>query len=168
MAAPMKDCEAIPADYFETAPVRLIVEVDVRATPAAVFDCFRDAAAWPRWAPAITRVTWTSPPPFGIGTTRTVEMRGGMVGEEEFVAWEDGRRMAFRFTRSNVPVRAFGEDYLVTDLGGGRVRVRWNMAMTPEGASAYTTPLMAPLLRAVNRWMLRRMAGLVEKEYASA
>lgn len=163
----MKPCAPLPNDYFATAPVKLDVSVDVRASPGAVFACFRDAAAWPRWAPAITRVTWTTPPPFGVGTTRTVEMRGGMVGEEEFIAWEEGRRMAFRFTRSNVPVEAFGEDYLVETTGGGCTRVRWLMALTPSGFSAYTTPVFAPVLRAGNAWMLRRFARLVEAEYAT-
>ena len=34
-----------------------------------------------RWASVITKVTWTSPEPRGVGTTRVVEMRGGIVGD---------------------------------------------------------------------------------------
>jgi hypothetical protein len=42
-------------------------------------------------------VTWTSPEPRGVVTARTVDMRGGIVGNEEFLAWEPFTRMAFRF-----------------------------------------------------------------------
>ena len=31
---------------------------------------------------------WTSPKPFGLGTTRTVTMSGDLAGYEEFIAWE--------------------------------------------------------------------------------
>jgi hypothetical protein len=47
----------------------------------------------------ITNVTWTGPEPRGVGTTRTVDMRGGIVGDEEFLTWEPFTRMAFRFNQ---------------------------------------------------------------------
>jgi hypothetical protein len=56
-----------------------------------------DAASWPHWASVITNVTWTCPEPRGVGTTRTVDMRGGIVGDEECLMWEPFNRMAFRF-----------------------------------------------------------------------
>lgn len=68
-----------------------------------------DGAAWTQWLP-ITKVTWTSPQPFGEGTTRTVEI-GKETVEETFFAWEDGRRMAFRFEASTLPISAAVEDY---------------------------------------------------------
>jgi uncharacterized protein YndB with AHSA1/START domain len=141
--------------------VRIVSEVTIAATAADVFACLEDAAAWPRWAPAITHVAWTSPRPFGLGTTRTVSMVGGMVGEEEFIAWEPDRRMAFYFTHANMPAAAFAEDYVVDDLGDGRVRVRWTMGMTPMGASKKTMPLVTPVLAFACRMMLRRFAHLV-------
>ena len=59
-----------------------------------------DAESWPHWATVITNVAWTSPEPRGVGTTRTVNMRGGIVGDEEFLAWEPFSHMAFRFNQS--------------------------------------------------------------------
>jgi hypothetical protein len=32
-----------------------------------------------------------------VGTTRTVDMLGGIVGDEEYLVWEPFTRMAFRF-----------------------------------------------------------------------
>ena len=164
----MQDCQRVDLSYFESAPVRITSEVTIAATADSVFDSFEDAADWPKWASAITRVEWTSPKPYGIGTTRTVYMVGGLIGEEEFIDWERGRRMAFRFTRANMPAAAFAEHYTVTDAGPGRVTVRWVMAMTPSGPGRITMPLFLPLLRVGCQWMLGRFGRLVEGQRAPA
>jgi uncharacterized protein YndB with AHSA1/START domain len=149
----MHTCRAVGMEFFEEAPARFVAEVDVAATPEEIFEAFEDAEFWTQWALPITHVEWTSPPPFGVGTTRTVTMIGG-VGKEVFIAWERGRRMAFRFTETSMPnTAAFAEDYQVTDLGTGRTRVRWLMAMEPTGASA----VMLRVLGFVMQWGLQRM-----------
>jgi len=92
-----------------------------------------DATSWPRWASAITNVTWTSPEPRGVGTTRTVDMVGGITGDEEFLAWEPFTRMAFRFNESSTSsVAAFAEDYHVVPTANG-CHLTWIMAMKPNG-----------------------------------
>lgn len=161
----MHDCRAVGPEYLDEAPVRGVAEVVADARPEQVFACLLDGEAWPRWVPVIRKVTWTSPRPFAVGTTRTVDMRGGLSAEEHFFAWEDGRRMAFYFTRTSMPVDAFAEDYQLTDLGDGRTRVRWMMAMSPRGSSKTMMKLTGPLLGFVNRFMLGRMAKLAAREY---
>jgi carbon monoxide dehydrogenase subunit G len=95
-----------------------------------------DAESWPHWASVITKVTWTSPEPRGIGTTRTVHMRGGIVGDEEFLAWEPFCHMAFRFNRASTnSIAAFAEDYRVVETPGG-CHLSWVMAMKPNGPAA--------------------------------
>jgi uncharacterized protein YndB with AHSA1/START domain len=160
----MYDCKRVDLSFFESAPSSFSAVVEIAATPDRVFDAFEDAHAWTVWAPPIRGVEWTSPQPFGVGTTRTVTMAGNMVGEEEFIAWERGKRMAFYFTRcSTNTIRAFAEDYVVTDLGNGRTRVRWTMAMEPAGISRLTMPAFAPLMRLGLAWMLRRCGRYVER-----
>jgi uncharacterized protein YndB with AHSA1/START domain len=162
----MHDCDTITPDFFERAPARYRATVVARVTPEQVFEAFEDAEAWPAWALPITRVEWTSPRPFGVGTTRTVSMVAGMVGEEEFVAWESPRRMSFRFTRSNIPeVRAFGEDYHVRALGDGRTEITWIMALEADGASRVLMPLTTPLMNAGLGFMLRRFGRYLETRY---
>jgi hypothetical protein len=51
------------------------------------------------WATVITKVTWTSPEPHGVGTTRVVNMRGGIVGDEQYLAWEPYAHTAFGSTK---------------------------------------------------------------------
>lgn len=162
----MVNCEPVGLDYFASSPVRIVSEVTVKASAAQAFAALEAAAAWPKWAPAITNVEWTSPRPFGLGTTRTVSMVGGMVAEESFIGWEQDRLMAFYFTRANMPAAAFAEQYELTPVDGGRTRVRWTMGMTPSGSSKYTMPLFTPVLKLSCKWMLGRFGRLVEAEYA--
>jgi uncharacterized protein YndB with AHSA1/START domain len=165
----MKECKPIDMNFFDEAPARFEAETEIVASPEKIFDVFEDARSWAQWAPPIQRVDWTSPKPFGIGTTRTVTMSMGIVGDERFIAWERGRRMAFCFTHTTVPnMAAFGEDYHVEDLGNGRCRVRWIMALDPEGASKTFMPLTAPLMRWSLRFMLGRLKRYVESQPARA
>lgn len=161
----MHDCEAVDIHtYFDSAPLSITTSVEVQAPAAAAFAALEDEASWPRWAPAITKVTWTSPRPFSVGTTRTVDMRGGMIAEEVFTAWETGRRMAFIFTRANMPADAFAEDYTVEPRGDHACTVTWRMGMTP-GGGAGNPRIVNPMLRISCRWMLKRFGKLVEKKY---
>ena len=156
-------CEKVGLDYFESAPIRFHASEVIAATPDAVFEVFLDAQSWTRWVFAITRVDWTSPFPLTVGSTRSVFMRGGTVGHEEFIAWEPGVRMAFRFNEvSRGGIAAFAEDYQVTDLSNGSCRVDWVMAMTPGGLSRYTMTPMRPLMAAVIRRTLRQLRRYVE------
>jgi hypothetical protein len=75
----MKPCERVGLDFIDSAPFRFVSTVDLTITPEQLFEVLDDAESWPQWATAITKVTWTSPQPHGVGTTRTVDMRGGIV-----------------------------------------------------------------------------------------
>lgn len=163
-AAPERlDCEPVGTDYFVTAPCRVVVAEIVAASPERIFEAFCDAESWTRWAFPITGVEWTSPFPLAVGSTRTVTMRGGMVGWERFIAWEPCRRMAFRFdqTVTGGPA-AFAEDYVVTGLTGGRSRVQWTMALTLTGMAGRTAPITRAVMARVNAHMLRQFRRYVE------
>lgn len=139
-------CERVDLTFVDTAPFRFRNSVDLAITPEQLFDVLGDAEAWPRWAPVITRVTWTSPEPRGVGTTRTVQMRGGIVGDEEFLAWEPFTHMAFRFNEcSTRAVAAFAEDYRVEATPGG-CRLTWTMAQKAAGPARLAMFAVAPLL----------------------
>jgi len=131
----MHACELVDLEFIDSAPFRFVSTVDLKITPEQLFEVLADAESWPHWATAITKVTWTSPEPRGIGTTRTVNMRGGIVGDEEFLAWEPFTHMAFRFNEaSSSTIAAFAEDYRVVQTAAG-CHLTWVMAMKPKGAS---------------------------------
>lgn len=156
-------CEKVGLDYFETAPFRFTATETISASPDAVFAVFLDGPSWTRWVFAITGVEWTSPFPLEVGSTRTVHMRGGLSAYEEFLAWEPGRRMAFRFNALSKPrAVAFAEDYQVTDLGDGRCTVDWVMAMEPSGVGRRAMRLIRPFMAAVIRHTLANLRRYVE------
>jgi uncharacterized protein YndB with AHSA1/START domain len=157
------ECERVGLDFFDTAPCKVVVSETVAASPERLFEVFLDADAWPRWAFPITKVEWTSPFPIDVGSTRTVHMRGGMVGWEEFIAWEPGVRMAFRFNQSvERGPRAFAEDYRLRPLPDGRTHLAWTMAMELPGFSGRISPAIAAAMWPANRSMVRRLRRLVE------
>ena len=146
-ASPPFPCEPIALSYFDEAPVRASRSVELPVSPARLFAIFADPASWPKWVPGIGSVHWTSPEPFEVGTTRTVVFWGGMEVYELFTHWEDGREMAFHFTGTNQEVwKAFGEHYLVEDLGDGRSRLTWRMAFETAGTAAKVFPLVGWML----------------------
>ncbi|MBX7434043.1 SRPBCC family protein [Mycobacterium sp. Y57] len=126
-------CRRVGLDFPDRAPYRFVSTVDLAITPEQLFDVLADETSWPRWASVITEVTWTSPEPRGVGTTRTVDMRGGITGDEEFLAWEPFTRMAFRFNESTTnSISAFAEDYRVEPTATG-CHLTWIMALEPNG-----------------------------------
>lgn len=111
----LRDCKDVGEDYLAGANAKASHAFSVPAE--AVWAALLDAKAWTEWLP-ITGVTWTSPQPFGVGTTRTVDIKQNKV-EEYFFAWEEGRRMAFRFVRATLPLSAGVEDYRVVPTATG-------------------------------------------------
>jgi carbon monoxide dehydrogenase subunit G len=146
-------CERVGLDFIADAPNRFVSTVDLPITPEQLFDVLADAQSWPQWASVITDVTWTSPEPRGIGTTRTVTMRGNIVGAEEFLAWEPFSHMAFRFNESTSnAISAFAEDYRVVPTADG-CHLTWVMAMKPSGLAGR---LGMTIGRPVMGWMFQR------------
>lgn len=163
-------CEKVGLEFFDTAPTRYQATQDIAATPEQVFAAFMDADAWVTWAFPITGVEWTSGFPIEVGSTRTVHMRGGLVGYEEFIAFDDGVRMAFRFNEaSKNSIEAFAEDYQVTDLSGGRCRVEWTMAMkSARDGSGFVSKVSGRVMTFMVGRMLRKFGRLVESRATTA
>ncbi|OBK15942.1 SRPBCC family protein [Mycobacterium asiaticum] len=164
----MHPCERVDLDFIENAPFRFRNSVDLAITPEQLFEVLADAESWPRWAKVITKVTWTSPEPRGIGTTRTVEMRGGIVGDEEFIAWEPFTHMAFRFNEcSTKAVAAFAEDYRVEVIPGG-CRLTWTMVQRPARGAGLGMLVFGPLLNVALRRFLRNLRGYTDTRFAAS
>jgi len=164
----MHPCERVDLSFIETAPYRFRNSVDLAITPEQLFEVLGDAESWPRWAKVITKVTWTSPEPRGVGTTRVVEMRGGIVGDEEFIAWEPFTHMAFRFNEcSTKAVAAFAEDYRVDVIPGG-CRLTWTMAQKPARGAGVGMAVFGPLLNLALRRFLRNLRTYTDTRFAAA
>lgn len=165
----MKPCEQVGLEFVDTAPFRFVSTVDLAITPEQLWEVLDDAESWPHWATAITKVTWTSPEPHGIGTTRVVNMRGGIVGDEEYLAWDPFAHMAFRFNEASTgSIAAFAEDYRIVQTAGG-CHLTWVMAMKPKGVAA---KLGMSLGRPVMSWTFQKflynLRDYSNKRYATA
>ncbi len=100
------------------------VTFDLPFSATTAFAALGDAASWKAWMDI--DVNWTSPKPFGVGTTRTV-VAGGQSIDEEFFAWDEGRRMAFCFVQGGLPVRSMIENYVLEDMPGGGCQLHWTL-----------------------------------------
>lgn len=109
--------ENVDASIFNNPKYVWTVSHTFRLPRSILWAALKDADTWPRWMP-LDKVTWISPAPFSVGTTRTVEFAGQTAGEY-FFGWEEGYSMAFRFTESSVPFAAFAESYSLQDVPGG-------------------------------------------------
>jgi hypothetical protein len=165
--AKMFPCERVSVSFTQTAPYRFTNSVDLAITPEQLFEVLADAESWPHWASVITKVTWTSPEPRGVGTTRTVDMRGGIVGDEEYLTWEPFTRMAFRFNEcSTRAVAAFAEDYRVEVIPGG-CRMTWTLAQKPAGPAKLAMFVARPLLNLAFRRFLSNLRRYTDKRFAA-
>ncbi len=160
-------CAHKSIDEIRCAPVLVLNTVEINCSAERLFAIFEDEHAWTLWGSSLEKVTWTSPKPFGVGTTRTVEMAGGIVGVEEFIVWEDNKRMAFCFTESSMPnMDAFGEDYVIESLDTGRVRLHWHAAFWPSNTFALLCfKLFKPLMKFFLASFLKKLKKLCEGDY---
>ncbi|WP_374972219.1 SRPBCC family protein [Spongiibacter marinus] len=158
------ECVAVGLSFLDEANTVYRCEEIVKASHEQIFDVFENEIAWTQWAFPIQRVEWTSPKPFGVGTTRTVYMMGDMKVYEEFIAWERGKRMAFTFLASNKEnPEKFLEDYRVTDLGNGCCKVEWYMAMEKRGGPSWRDTIARPIMARVNRSMFKKFRKYTER-----
>jgi hypothetical protein len=158
----MYSCTEVGPDIFQRTKTSSLCSVEIKAPPEVVFASLECAEDWPLWAPAIRRVEWTSPPPFGVGTTRTVTMPG-LTGKETFITWDNPNRMAFCFSDASMPgIDIFAEDYEITPLEGSRSKLTWTVVIVPKGIGRISMGICSPFLQFFNQWMLNRLKRLLE------
>lgn len=151
----------VDAGFALTGPNQRTIRQPINAPAAAVFSWLEDGPAWGEWLGI--DVEWTSPKPFGVGTTRTVIAKG-LVIEEYFLAWEQDRQMGFRFDRVNLPaIAAMSEDWTIEPIDDVRCELQWSFAVEGRGRPG---ELMAKALAAGvganGKRALVTFAGLVE------
>ena len=95
------------------------------------------------------KVRWTSPEPFGVGTTRSVSIGGVVKADERYFLWDNAaRRKAFYVERFNLPgLGALAEDYHVTADGPGSV-FTWKIVVEPKPHLKALGVIARPVLNA--------------------
>jgi uncharacterized protein YndB with AHSA1/START domain len=158
--------EPVTPEFLSNAPVLLATTVVIDAAPEHVFEVLEDGESWPKWVGAITRVDWTSPKPFEVGTTRTVYMQGNQVADEEFFLWEQNQRMAFYFLRASFDAfKRFAEDYQLKEVGENQTELTWTFAADPRGIHKVIMTVLRPVMKLYLKKILKDLKKYVEERY---
>ncbi|RAV08371.1 SRPBCC family protein [Mycolicibacterium sp. GF69] len=136
------------ADFLTSAPHVFRYEKRYAATPEQVWGSLTSDESLAAWGPSIKSVTWTSPRPFGVDTTRDVVALGGGTVRERYFRWDEGRQNSFYVYESTLPLfKRFAEDYIV-EADGDQTRFTWVVAIEPKNAMSLPVKVLAPLLKA--------------------
>lgn len=147
MKRPWFKNDPVDAGFFASAPVRLSDTFQV-ARPATEVWSELTADDTLSWCRIIDDVRWTSPRPFGVGTTRTVKaLKGANVINEHYFRWEEGRRKSFYVVDGSAPLfKRFAEDYLVEPVSDSSCTFTWTIAYESRPSMRLDRPLNDRLL----------------------
>src|SRR5690349_20115858 len=142
--------KSVDPDFFTTAPHAFRYVKRFAAPPQRVWESLTSDESLAAWGPSVTNVTWLSPRPFGVGSSREVTLAPGVVKvHETFFRWEDGRRYSFAVDHANIPtLHRFAEDYLVEPAENGQTQFTWIVAIEPKPAFALPFKALAPVVKA--------------------
>lgn len=139
------DLEAADESFFTTAPHVYRFPLELSVSPERVWESLTSDGSLGDWGLGV-KLSWMSPRPFGVGTSRQVVMPGGsMTLNERFFLWDEGKRYAFYVESANRGfLRRFAEDYLVEKTATGS-RFTWTIAIEPQPKFARLVSLGGPL-----------------------
>lgn len=125
--------------YTERSPYQFRNEARLDVPPDRAFEIVALDEGAPEWFKDFVACRFTSEPPYGVGTTRDIELKILTV-KERFVVWEPGKRLTFCTYASTLPiVSEMLEDMRFEPTGDGGTRFSWDVHYTP-------TKLMQPRL----------------------
>ena len=157
----------VEIDFLEKAPRITDVQCDVRLPRAEVWKYFTDPTTWPRWFPGVRTAAYLGDPPYGVGTIRVANVSGCHF-EETMLAWDEGRRWAYRIDRASVPLaKAQIESSEFEDVAEG-TRVHWRLALDPGIVMKLSAPFFRGTVERVLERALRNLEELVAREGPSA
>ncbi len=99
MGKPLRQADL---SFADTAPLRIEATRHIDAPPGAIWPAVADAETWTEWFPDLRVARYTTPPPYGVGTGRHVEV-GPLKVEEVLLAFDPEERYAFCVTEINLP-----------------------------------------------------------------
>lgn len=152
MPGPWFKCRPADEGFLEQAPMRLRAGFEIERPAAEVWADL--TAEHPlSWCRILKEVTWTSPRPFGSGTTRTAKaLAGTTVLKERYFRWEEGRRHSFAVEETTSPLfRRLAEDYLVEPTSDASCRFTWTIAVEPRSLARVFDPVNRRLLGSLFR-----------------
>lgn len=140
--------ESADADFLASAPHVFRYQKRFAAPPEQVWESLTSDVSIAAWTVAVKEVTWTSPRPFGVGTTREVAAPALSTMRERFFRWDEGSGYSFFVYESTLPpFKRFAEDYVV-EPDGADTLFTWTLALEPKDRLALPFKVLAPALKA--------------------
>jgi len=164
----MHPLEPAGEDLLQRTPAHSVAEREYPIAADRLFALFEAAETWCEFFPVIRKAEWTSPRPFGVGTTRRVTVIGGVVLDEVFWAWKPGSRMGFAITAaSNRSLEGLVELYDILPLDGERCKLRWEMGIELPDRMRFVERSMPSSLLRTQTWCMKRLERLVARHEPS-
>ena len=70
-----KPLKPITEEFFKTANLRATAVMEANCSAEKLMETLAGDVIWTQWAPALKKVEWTSPKPYGPGAKRTVQKK---------------------------------------------------------------------------------------------
>ena len=129
-----KQYRLVDDSFWDVAPVLLSGQASLPVSSQVAFAHLADTNSWSTWYPTLNRAEWTSPAPFGEGSTRVIQLRGKAQAEQQVTAWEEGFRIVFCFTSGREPGMAAGaEEFWLRPTSPTSCELSWRMAVDVAG-----------------------------------
>lgn len=141
--------QPVDESFFTTAPHVYRFEQQLDVSPERVWESLASDHSVADWTPLLHSIEWTSPRPFGVGTTRTVVLPAKAITiHEYFFRWEEGHRFSFYGVDANLRLFGkFAEDYIVEPSGSG-TRFTWTFALEGTSKTRLAMKAMSPINKA--------------------
>jgi hypothetical protein len=143
--------EPADANFFTSAPHVFRYSKGFAAPPEKVWESLVSDESLSAWSATVSDLTWLSPRPFGIDTTREVVLAPGIARvRERFFRWDEGHGYSFSVYKANAPFfKRLAEDYEVEPEGadGNSTLFTWTVAIEPKSLLALPFKPLAPVLK---------------------
>lgn len=105
--------------------------VVISAPASDVWDIVKDPAGLPKWIPGIKETTITSNIKQGIGTVREIVLGDGLLIEEHFVGWKDGKSVSYIMVKG-FPLRGYHATMSLNSLSEYATLFTWSVYYTTK------------------------------------
>lgn len=152
----MPNLNLVDTSFANSAPRKVVVEQRIDTSTGPIWAALVDHPGWTQWYPGMKKCRGTSDPASGVGSTRTVSV-GGLVADEEFVAWEPETLWAFSIVKTNLPMAKRFLEQLELIPGEGSTLVRYTGAFEPV---FITRPIASLIEKQVSAGWTEGLGGL--------
>ena len=158
----MYQCKKVTLEYLEAAPQTMKFVLELPISCEQLFRIFERRDTW-QWA-GIEDVIWDSELPYNADTKRTIVQASGLKLDEEFLLWEQDRRMVFRIEQGDIGLLgALLEDYTVKSLDDAACEFTWTIGYELREWRTIFTPILKILVHRSFKKMVTDFKQIVEQ-----